>query len=821
MLTPSKAVAGEVRRLGAAIALAFAVLAPSLPAQQTAAPSAPPLLLIDALRSGDSARWHALLRSGADTRARDGHGDTALHVAAYRGDAPAVEALLEHGAKPDALNDEGATALLYGAGSDEVVRALLAHGANPNLASKLGFTPLMAAAAHHDSHVTVARLLNAGADVHVKLKGQEIMALKGVYGGDPATLAMLLDHGASPQQTKGDEPSPLATAAYFDDAATMEVLLKHGADINFNADFAGHALNWALYSGHTALAAELIEKGSDLRFRSPWGHQTPPIVFAGYSEQGDPAIAKLLVARGADVNEANEQGATALTFALKSGAHTELVSYLEKAGAKPVADAPKSRTLAARRMPGEVSLRERLQRTIDLLQKGSNGFVDNRFVRDEAKCVSCHHQYLPAVAFAWGAKRGLRIDEESLGHQLSAQIAMWAPREESARQMEDPIPDSPVQVGYGLMCLKALGYAPDSMTEAYVRYLVNGQSPDGSWHWTDLRPPLEGGRITATAWAVRAIQLYPLPHSDEQVEACLSRARHWLLKAKPATFGDQASQLMGLAWAGESHWRLRSLGAAIVRMQSQDGGWSQLKDLESDAWATGEALFALREAAILSPADEAYTRGVQFLLKTQYDDGSWWVHSRTWPFQPHFDSGFPHGNDQWISAGATAWAAMALIQTMPEDPAARPLPSFGSLVASYSSAEAARQKAHAARTGTATIAVAAGPAVDFNRDVYPVLERSCVKCHSGEKPRARFSITSREALLKGGASGEPAVVPGKGGDSQLVVFASDEIEDLEMPPLKHRDEFPALSPSEIKKLQAWIDQGAAWNRAPPEPAATR
>jgi hypothetical protein len=102
-----------------------------------------------------------------------------------------------------------------------------------------------------------------------------------------------------------------------------------------------------------------------------------------------------------------------------------------------------------------------------------------------------------------------------------------------------------------------------------------------------------------------------------------------------------------------------------------------------------------------------------------------------------------------------------------------------------------------------------------------VLERSCVKCHSGEKPRARFSITSREALLKGGQSGEPAVVPGKGGDSQMVVFASDEIEDLEMPPLKHRDEFPPLTPSEIKRLQEWIDQGAPWDRAAASTSAAR
>lgn len=57
------------------------------------------------------------------------------------------------------------------------------------------------------------------------------------------------------------------------------------------------------------------------------------------------------------------------------------------------------------------------------------------------------------------------------------------------------------------------------------------------------------------------------------------------------------------------------------------------------------------------------------------------------------------------------------------------------------------------------------------------------------------------------------MLPGQGGESQLVQFASDEVEDLEMPPLKHRDEFPSLAPSEIAMLRTWIDHGAAWNRA--------
>ena len=58
---------------------------------------------------------------------------------------------------------------------------------------------------------------------------------------------------------------------------------------------------------------------------------------------------------------------------------------------------------------------------------------------------------------------------------------------------------------------------------------------------------------------------------------------------------------------------------------------------------------------------EAYRQGIQYLLNTQLEDGSWYVRSRSIPFQPYFESGFPHGHDQWISAAATNWAAMALV----------------------------------------------------------------------------------------------------------------------------------------------------------------
>lgn len=95
-------------------------------------------------------------------------------------------------------------------------------------------------------------------------------------------------------------------------------------------------------------------------------------------------------------------------------------------------------------------------------------------------------------------------------------------------------------------------------------------------------------------------------------------------------------------------------------MQRVDGGWSQLPDIESDAYATGQVLYALFTAGSISVTDPVYQKGVDYLLSTQAADGTWHVKSRAVWVQPYFESGFPYGRDQFISTAGTAWASMAL-----------------------------------------------------------------------------------------------------------------------------------------------------------------
>jgi hypothetical protein len=89
-----------------------------------------------------------------------------------------------------------------------------------------------------------------------------------------------------------------------------------------------------------------------------------------------------------------------------------------------------------------------------------------------------------------------------------------------------------------------------------------------------------------------------------------------------------------------------------------------------------------------------------------------------------------------------------------------------------------------------------------------LVEKSCSKCHGGEKPKGKYRVDTRENFLKGGESDEKPVVAGKSAESQVVFFVSDLVEDMEMPPKDKRDKYPALSKEQIGLLRAWIDQGA-------------
>ena len=107
--------------------------------------------------------------------------------------------------------------------------------------------------------------------------------------------------------------------------------------------------------------------------------------------------------------------------------------------------------------------------------------------------------------------------------------------------------------------------------------------------------------------------------------------------------------------------------SALKAAQADDGSWSVLPGIPGEAYATGEALYALHVSGAVPTTDPVYQRGVRWLLRNQLPDGSWFMPARAVPVQPHtFESGFPHGWHQFASDGASSWATMALLYSLPD-----------------------------------------------------------------------------------------------------------------------------------------------------------
>jgi ankyrin repeat protein len=211
------------------------------------------------------------------------------------------------------------------------------------------------------------------------------------------------------------------------------------------------------------------------------------------------------------------------------------------------------------------------------------------------------------------------------------------------------------------------------VTAIYARLIAARQDPAGHWDSFHQRPPSSYSRFTQTTLALRAIQLYSHPSQNADVARRLIAARRWLLNHHPRDTEERTFQLMGLHWTGANRAQLALAGKALLAQQRADGGWQSVEGRASDAYSTAQALVALVDHSGIPASNARWQRGLEFLLTSQLPDGSWHVTSRIHPpapvSPPYFESGYPHGRDQFISAQATSWAVMALARATPALPA--------------------------------------------------------------------------------------------------------------------------------------------------------
>lgn len=185
------------------------------------------------------------------------------------------------------------------------------------------------------------------------------------------------------------------------------------------------------------------------------------------------------------------------------------------------------------------------------------------------------------------------------------------------------------------------------------------QADDGSWSaWPETRPPIFGDSDESmTALATLAV-LPAAAAGDDSAQAVRDRGARWLAGTE-ADDDPQSVALRLVLWRrlGRPAEEWEPLARRIRGRQNADGGWSQAKWMASDAWATGQALYALAHAG-RKRDDPVISRARAFLIRTQRDDGSWPMTSR--PVKP---GGEGSKSLIPITGAGGAWAVLGLVRT--------------------------------------------------------------------------------------------------------------------------------------------------------------
>ena len=606
--------------------------------------------LIAAVRACDTkAVAKSIAANPALVNAHDLAGATPLHHAAGFGNLATMKLLLEHGADANAGNKRKSSPLFWALHDEAKVRLLWGHGANVNAKNVDGRTPAYQAASMANAGGVLRLLLDKGADPNAKtLTGMTPLIAASRNNIEAARL--LIERNADVHAKNAAGGTALMAAAQTGRPQSVRMLLEKGADVNARTKRNDSALADAATAGNEEAVKLLLDRGAIVNVQDIRGYS--PLLYAAGSDAVPAGVVKMLVAKGADLNAKGDDETAPMLAAKRGDSEVARVLGVPEEERKRLGVAPvpgvrgKERSIAAAIAPA-----------FALLEKQSHNFIRI------GGCNSCHAQDLPSAAAAIARDRGLPVPKEI--PQLPQSMHTQNPE-----RVMDLTVVGVTSAGWEMFDFGNNRVPRDEYTDATVRYMKSMQTAEGNWDaFEGRRPPMNSGAYQSTALAVYTLKIYGPPAEKADTEEAIARATAWLESVTPLNTQDRAFHLLGLAWSDAKPSVIAAAAKALAATQRSDGGWSQMTSMGSDAYATGEALYALNAAGRMPVADAVYAKGVKHLLSTQAADGSWHVKSRSIWLQPYFESGFPYGHDQWISAAGTSWAAMALSLTVD------PLPS--------------------------------------------------------------------------------------------------------------------------------------------------
>jgi hypothetical protein len=309
----------------------------------------------------------------------------------------------------------------------------------------------------------------------------------------------------------------------------------------------------------------------------------------------------------------------------------------------------------ARAQDPDTDVKSAIQRGLAFLAK------DNLAWRQSKQCYECHHAPFTIWALNEGKRQGYVVDEKVL-----AETTSWVVGKDYLAQLlakrtapnENVFNEAPLLLALGIEAGDTK--ASHDGLKKMLASVVNDQGKDGSWKRVKEARPILSSPDTLTTLALLALSAPNAPDMGKEGKAARERGLQWLQSVK-ADDELQPAALRLILWRRlgrpVSDWEplVRHLRGA----QNEDGGWGQIKMAKSDAYASGQALYALAEAGAKSD-DRAVRSGQAFLAKNQRMDGSWPMTSRA-----IMGNGKVATKFEPITHAASAWAVMGLVRSSP------------------------------------------------------------------------------------------------------------------------------------------------------------
>jgi ankyrin repeat protein len=576
-----------------------------------------------------------------------------LFVATTNGDLAATKAAVAAGADINGRNWLDFSPVMNAAmgPSFENVKFLVEHGARVNDDSIYGSALSFATQGGRDQNA--AYLIKKGARINPKRFDKTTPLMVASSKGMMATLGLILKQKPNLEDKNDDGATALIFAARGNQPEAVKKLLAAGAKVNTADSTKRTPLHYAALDGSSQVASLLLAKGASVKAVDSTG-ATPLNLVARYS--GDAETTKALLRAGSDVNHADGKGKTPLSIATLRE-YEDAANLLSAAGGQA---GDKAQTPLVTQAVGK---------SLVSIQTGMKSFTE------KAKCVACHHHGLGLMTLAYAAQAKLEVDPKLIGLYMGqmqedgkagAAVMHAAATNPKLIKMVPAVDigDFPYGAAYFMGAARTLG-APPNPGFAEVSVVVGGQQrANGLWRHGFERGSMQHSYFTTCALTVEALKKYWPADRKADLDQRMAKALNWAKSTKTECAEDLAGKLLLLKAAGGSKEEIEVAAKDLELAQAPEGGWRPPHLSRSDAYTTGLSIFALRTAAGRAGSYSAIDRGLKFLVRTQDEDGTWYVPKQVAAYNNHFDASFPHGYAQYASFAGTCWATIGMIEAL-------------------------------------------------------------------------------------------------------------------------------------------------------------